>query len=327
MKNSYLLLMLTATLSAQDDINTILKNSKPAPRGWPTAVVEVRYPSSADRTNQPALFFKPDVETAVPLLVGLHTWSGDYRQGGSVPYVKWCMDKNWAFIHPNFRGPNRTPKACGSEYVVKDIISAVEFAKRAANIDTKRIYLVGVSGGGYGSLLMAGRAPEIWAGVSAWASISDLEAWHEECKAKGRGYFKHIEKSCGGPPGTNAKIDEEYVKRSAITYLKDAKGLPLQICTGIHDGHKGSVPVSHTLLAFNEVAGEKDRLTREQIDHFVNNQKVPQELQTEIQDEDFGAKRPLFRRTSGNAQVTIFEGGHEIIHKAALKWLERQKKE
>ncbi|MDA0839572.1 MAG: prolyl oligopeptidase family serine peptidase [Planctomycetota bacterium] len=322
-----LLLMLTGTLSAQEDLQSILKNSKPAPKGWPSSVVELEYPSSADNTSQPALFFKPETETPVPLLVGLHTWSGDYRQQGSIPYGNWCVEKNWAFIHPNFRGPNRHPKACGSEHVVKDIVSAVEFAKSAANVDIKRIYLVGVSGGGYGSLLMAGRAPEIWAGVSAWASISDLRAWHEECKVKGRMYFKDIESSCGGPPNTNAEIDKEYLERSAITYLKDAQGLPLQICTGIHDGHKGSVPVSHTLLAFNEVAEEKDRLTREQIAYFVNNRKVPQELQTDIQDLDFGAKPPLFRRSSGKAHVTIFEGGHEIISNAALKWLEKQKKE
>jgi len=319
--------MLTATLSAQDETERILKNSKPAPKGWPAEVVELQYPSSADNTNQPAVFFKPEKDEAVPLLVGLHTWSGNYRQGGSIPYVKWCIEKKWAFIHPDFRGPNSNPKACGSEFVVKDIVSAVNFAKQAANIDDRRIYLVGVSGGGYASLLMAGRTPDIWAGVSAWASISDLKAWHAECKEKGRGYFKHIEKSCGGPPGTNAEVDKEYVKRSAITYLKDAKGLPLQICTGIHDGYKGSVPISHTLLAFNEVADEKDRLTKEQVAYFVKNRKVPQELQTDIQDADFGAKSPLFRRSSGKAHVTVFEGGHEIISNAALKWLEKQKKE
>jgi len=87
------------------------------------------------------------------------------------------------------------------------------------------------------------------------------------------------------------------------------------------------VPVSHTLLAFNEVAEEKDRLTPEQINHFVKNRKVPEELKADIQDADYGSKTPLFRRSSGKAQVTIFEGGHEIVVNAALNWLEKQKKE
>jgi hypothetical protein len=34
----------------------------------------------------------------------------------------------------------------------------------------------------------------------------------------------------------------------------------------------------------------------------------------------------LFRRESNNKRVTIFEGGHEGIPKAALAWLSRQRK-
>jgi hypothetical protein len=32
----------------------------------------------------------------------------------------------------------------------------------------------------------------------------------------------------------------------------------------------------------------------------------------------------LFRRTSGNARITVFDGGHEIVHEAWLTWLEAQ---
>ena len=64
----------------------------------------------------------------------------------------------------------------------------VDFAKKKTRIDKKRILLVGTSGGGYMSLLMAGRAPNLWAGVSAWVPISDLAAWHSETKKKGLKY-------------------------------------------------------------------------------------------------------------------------------------------
>ena len=50
---------------------------------------------------------------AVPLLVALHTWSGDYKQRASIPYAQWCIEKGWAFVHPQFRGPNRRPEATG----------------------------------------------------------------------------------------------------------------------------------------------------------------------------------------------------------------------
>ncbi len=113
------------------------------------------------------MFYAPGSETAVPLIVALHTWSGDYKQGYHGAIEKWCIANGWAYIHPNFRGPNNRPEATGSELVVKDIVSAVEYVKGVTKIDESAIYLVGASGGGYTSLLMAGRHPEIWAGVSA----------------------------------------------------------------------------------------------------------------------------------------------------------------
>ncbi|QDV13508.1 Prolyl oligopeptidase family protein [Rosistilla oblonga] len=284
---------------------------------------EIRYLSSADKTEQPAMFYSPDSESAVPLVVALHSWSGDYKQRLHQEIEAWCIEQGWAYIHPNFRGPNLRPEATGSELVVQDIVSAVDHAKTAANIDPSAVYLIGTSGGGYTSLLMAGRHPEIWAGASAWVPISDLTAWYHECKLAKRNYFNNIAASCGGVPGTSPEVDEEYRKRSPLTYLADAKGVRLSINAGIRDGHVGSVPVSHSLLAFNEVAEAADRLSEEQIREFVQTAKVPADLQTAISDPSFGEKQPLFRRTSGSATVTLFDGGHELVDNAAIAWIKQ----
>ena len=289
-------------------------------------VDKVEFLSSADSTMQPALFHNPETDNPAPLLVGLHTWSGNYMQSNGEPYAGWCVRKKWAFIYPNFRGPNRRPEATGSELVVKDILSAVEYAKQNAKVDEKRIYLVGASGGGYTSLLMAGRAPEVWAGVSAWVPISDLKAWYLECKKAGRGYGRQVAASCGGPPGASPEVDAQYKKRSPLTHLKNAANVALDINAGIHDGHKGSVPISHTLRAFNEVAAAEHRLTEEEITHFVDKESVPPHLVKPLKDRSYGTRTPLFRRSSGKARVTIFEGGHQIIASAALMWLSEQKK-
>jgi acetyl esterase/lipase len=295
---------------------------------WPAQVKEVEYISAADSTAQPALFWEPDTpDKAVPLLVALHTWSGSFRQQTSVPYATWCIEKGWVFIHPNFRGPNRTPRATGSDLVVADIISAVEYAKNSASVDPNRIYLVGASGGGYTALLMAGRAPHIWAGVSAWVPIADLRAWYFECSETGRRYAGDIAKSCGGVPGASTVVDLEYTKRSPVTHLHNAVGLPLDINAGITDGHTGSVPVSHSLKAFNLVAAEKDRIPEEDIKFFTEKAQIPPNLKVELKDPAYGKKAPLFRRSSGKARVTIFDGGHEIIFEAALTWLSNQKKQ
>ena len=299
-----------------------------SPKGWPDAVLEIKYPSKADNSKQPALYYKP-LESALPrpLLVGLHSWSGDYKQGSSVVYANWCIEKKWNFIHPDFRGPNRRPEATGSELVVADILSAVEYAKKNCDVDEQRIYLVGASGGGYASLLMAGRAPEVWAGVSAWVPISDLAKWHTETSKRKLRYASEIEKSIGGEPTPGSKAAAEAKKRSAITYLKRAKDVNLDINAGITDGHNGSVPISHTLEVFNVLADPKDRLGAEWIAEFVKTAKVPEALSGQApEDVSYGKKAVLFRRQSGAARVTIFQGGHEIIPGAALQWLAKQKR-
>lgn len=280
-------------------------------------VREIHYLSAADGTQQPAMFFNPQRDEKVPLIVVLHTWSGDYRQKHHQAIEDWCVEKGWAYIHPNFRGPNRRPEATGSDLVVQDIASAVAFALKEAGADPRRVYLAGTSGGGYTALLMAGRHPELWAGVLAWVPISDLAAWH----AQGR-YVKDLVASCGGAPGDSPTVDEQYRKRSPLTYLANAKGVTLHIHAGIHDGHTGSVPVSHSLNAFNKLAEPADRLSLEEIQHFVEKREVPPHLRREINDPSYGMKRPLFRRTSGSATVTIFEGGHELVPPAAIAWFE-----
>ncbi|MCA9249249.1 MAG: prolyl oligopeptidase family serine peptidase [Planctomycetales bacterium] len=283
---------------------------------------EIRYTSAADGSRQPAMYHAPRGSLPVPLLVGLHTWSGDYKQQSLRPIELWCIENGWAYIHPNFRGPNVRPEATGSELAVADIVSAVEYAKAETKIDEKAVYLVGASGGGYAALLMAGRHPEIWAGVSAWVPISDLRTWYSECKQANRKYYRNIAASCGGAPGESAEVDRQYQLRSPLTYLDNARGVELHIQAGIHDGHTGSVPVSHSLRAFNAVAAAEDRIAASDIATFVEKQAVPAHLQQQLVDPTFGEKRPLFRRRSGNATITIFEGGHEQVDSAVVAWLE-----
>ena len=296
------------------------------PRLWPDDVQDISYLSAADSTMQPALFYDSGSAKKKPLLVGLHTWSGNYQQQGSLPWFRWCRLKDWAFIHPNFRGPNDHPEATGSDLVIGDILSAVKYAREHANIDTTRIFLIGVSGGGYTTLQTVAKAPDVWAAASAWASISDLRAWHEESLERGRRYAAMIEASCGGAPGVADSIDAEYFKRSPINFLANAQAVPLDINAGIHDGHSGSVPVSHSLRAFNAVAADSHRIAEEAIWRMVRDEAVPQELLTNESDPYYGDKRVLLRRQSNNARITIFDGGHEIIPNAALHWLQQQVK-
>lgn len=299
-------------------------------KGWPKEVQSVEYPASIDRSQQPMLIFKAESKEKRPLLVGLHTWSGDYEQaGGEVVYARWCIEKDWHFIHPHFRGPNWTPDACGSEKVVQDIIDAVKYMKNNHNVDTNRIYLVGSSGGGHASLLMAGRAPDIWAGVSAWVPISDIhEWWKQKDMVKNSKYARHIEKAVGGRPDQNKKALQECIKRSPVTYLQNASGVNLDINAGITDGHKGgSVPFTHSLYAFNKLVPERNRIDPKRIGEFYENQALPAGFEKADADPLYGRKKVVFRKVYKNSRVSIFQGGHEIIHNAALNWLAQQRKD
>lgn len=297
--------------------------------GWPADVREVSYVSSADETAQPALFWAPHKSSGPrPLLVGVHTWSANYRQtGSSLPYLAWCKQQAWVFIHPNFRGPNRTPAALGSDLAVADIASAVAYAKTVAPVDEDRVYLIGASGGGHMSLLMAGRHPELWAGVSAWVPIADVAAWHGECAAnpKFSGYARQIEAALGGPPDVAARIADAQ-HRSPHKWLARAKGLPLDINAGVHDGRTGSVPFRHSLLAFNQLAAPGDRFAPAEIEAYYASQKRPAAWPPAADDPLYARWTPLVRRVSGNARVTIFEGGHDIVHVAGLNWLAQQRR-
>lgn len=319
----FLLVMLSSTAFAQI-------------KGYPEGVAEITYLSAADQTKQPALFEAPaDKAKPVPLLVALHTWSSDYKQaGGEAVYARWCQDMGWAFIHPNFRGKNNTPDALGSDLAVEDIRSAVEYAKSSANIDPERIYCIGVSGGGHASLLMAARAPEIWAGVSAWCGISDIQKWHQQCTDNRSfiGYAGHIKSALGGTPESSHERMESAKHRSPVTWLAAAGKVNLDINHGVNDGRTsreeegffgGSVPFTHSLEAWNAVVPEGDRFPEATINTWFETQKFPDHKAS--RDILYGLNEPLFRKISGPSRITIFNGGHEIIHEAALNWLNVQR--
>ena len=172
---------------------------------WQNRLVQVK--STLDGTDQPCYFWAPEKASseAVPLIVGLHTWSCDYTQLDHYKTVlAYAQKSGWAFVGPNFRGPNSTPQGCGSDLAVQDIVDAVNYAKGKVKIDASRVYIIGGSGGGHMTLLMLGRHPEVFAAGAAFCPITDVARWHadsiEDHPGRGKGYAKMLESACGGKP-------------------------------------------------------------------------------------------------------------------------------
>jgi len=211
------------------------------------------------------------------------------------------------------------------------VLDAVKYARANASVDDRRIYMVGASGGGHMTLMMAARAPRLWAAASAWVPIADLAAWHEQVKQAGRTkYYQMIRRCCGGAPRASAAVDEQYRKRSPLRRLGRAAGLAIDINTGIRDGHQGSVPIEQSLRAFNVLARvnrqPEKMLSREQIDTMTRAATVPPRLTKHKQDELHRQHKVLFRRTAGPARVTVFDGGHAIDVPTAFDWLASRRK-
>ena len=111
------------------------KSTAPDPN-WAKILVQVK--STFDGTTQPCYFWAPEAAktNAVPLIVGLHTWSFDYTATSHYKTVlDYAKKRGWAMVGPNFRGPNKTPPACGGEPAVQDIVDAVNYARGPAKID------------------------------------------------------------------------------------------------------------------------------------------------------------------------------------------------
>lgn len=297
-----------------------------APQTQPGETISV-----LDGERQPLLYWAPKTATteSTPLLIFLHSWSSDYQQDNS-KWLSVCAHHNWIWLHPNFRGANQSPKACGSRFARQDILDSVAFAKKRWNIDSERIYLAGVSGGGHMALLMAGHHPDQFSAVSAWVGPTDLAEWHRFHSRDGQPdkYAMMIEKSLGGPPGTSAMIDADYRDRSPVFHLSNINDLPVSIWAGVEDGHSGSVPIRHSLTAFNVIAethGDPKISEREIRELSEQKQLTTPQASDREQDETLKAAI-LLRRRSGPSSVTIFSGGHESHPDAALEWLNSRRR-
>lgn len=282
------------------------------------------YISKFDGTAQPAQCFFAEGDSPRPLMVALHTWSYSWDAKCS-DYAEICRRKNWNMIHPHFRGPNWTPEACGSDLVVSDLEDAVEYMCKTGRVDRKRIYLTGGSGGGHCSLLLAGRRPDLWSAVSSWCPISDIALWHKQSLERKNSYADHIVLSCGGDPSASQTALREARLRSPLTWLPNAVNrLPIDIGTGIHDGHTGSVPIGQAIRAFNILAAESDRISEADISYMEEREEIPAHLRATETDPAFGRHTVYLRKQSNKVRLTIFEGGHDILPETAADWLERQ---
>jgi dipeptidyl aminopeptidase/acylaminoacyl peptidase len=219
-------------------------------------------------------------------------------------------------LEPNFRGPSDHPEGCGSRVAQQDILDAVAFVREktsAIRVDEKRVYLMGYSGGGFMTLLMAARHPDTWAAASAWAGIADLAAWYDETsfdtvRAQLRGCF-------GGAP--DSRRAPQYRERSPITYLRRSLTVPIEIAHGDHDPQ---VSIGHALRAFDRLA--PGAVSAAEIDQLTSGKAAspPAKFDPLVKGDI------LLRRSVGAFRLTVYDGGHGYYPLAGMAWLAQHRR-
>lgn len=279
--------------------------------------------SSLDGNVQVFYYDRSTKTSPQPLVVELHTWSNSADSQKEILAAQ-TRAKDWNYIFPNFRGVNNHPKACCSEFVISDIDEAIDWALKNMNVDKKKIYVAGGSGGGYATLAMYMKSRHTIRAFSAWASISDLSAWYGESVERKNRYGPEIVKCTGAGEVFDAEKAKERSPLFWKTPVKKRKNSSLQIYAGIHDGYTGSVPISHSINFYNKLltdAQEKDK------SRYVSEADAATMLKTQT----FPAQSPaktienraiLYQKTSKKITLTIFEGTHEILKNAAVELID-----
>lgn len=283
--------------------------------------------STLDESPQPSyLILPPGYDPdgpEVPVVVSLHTWSFDVEQRFET-LEEAVAKRGWIYLFPHFRGRNDNIEACGSDIAKQDVIDALDWVLEHYPADRNRVYLTGISGGGFMTLAMVASYPDRWTAASAWVPLTDLRAWYD---FHARDPYGEMTRQCfGGDPAKDISVVAEMERRSPLHQLGRAKDVAVDIAAGRFDGHLGDpIPVWHTLAAFNVIADAvgQPQITAQEIAELSRHDprlNDPQESDL-VKDPSFG--REIFlRRQAGRSRVTIFEGGHEGLPNAAIAWFE-----
>lgn len=284
--------------------------------GYEFSLVAIK--SSKDSSLQNAWFYKSKKKTLQPLIVSLHTWSGDYNQED--PLAKEILLRDWNYIHPDFRGSNNNPRACGSLLVIADLEDAIHYAVKNGVVDTTNVHIIGVSGGGYAAMLAYMKIKYRVKSFNAWVGISNLSDWYWESKGRNTKYATDIEQVVmkNGKPDWN-----ELESRSPIKLPFPAgkrEQATLNIYAGLHDGYTGSVPITHSILFYNKIAaalfpGKKEYLVTDSTIISLLAKRTNPVADSSVK---LNSRIIHLSKQLNNISLTVFEGGHEMLVPSAL---------
>lgn len=302
------------TFSSSKELNGSYDDKRP--HHWPEPFKRIEITSAMDSAQQAAWFYSTTALKQMPLLISLHSWSGDYQQED--PLAKMALNENWNYIHPDFRGHNGTIKACCSPYALNDIDQAIDFAIQNGHVDSSRIYVVGSSGGGYAALAVYMKSRHPINTISSWVPISDLVAWYNDLTTQGGSHYASDIIKCTGSENNILNLTEAR-NRSPIYWDAPHRGTILDIYTGINDGIvSGSVPITQSIYFYNKIV--KDLGATDPKD-LVHDEAINYLLKHRMPFGDYGklgVRKVCLKKKYKNISLVVFDGNHEMLESVAF---------
>jgi dipeptidyl aminopeptidase/acylaminoacyl peptidase len=154
----------------------------------------------------------------------------------SMPLIQYLTLNGFAVFVPNVRGSSgygmKYMKWVDKDWGGKDVLDHIEGLKlleKDSRVDSSRRGVVGRSYGGYMTLTLAARHPELWKAAVDMFGPYDLPAWVARIPPTWQTFF-HL--TLGNP--TNEQDRKFLQERSPKTYMKELS-CPLMIIQGRHD--------------------------------------------------------------------------------------------
>lgn len=280
----------------------------------PPGYQHIKVTSSMDGTERDVAMVVPQRELAEPLglVVYLHGWSVGYTDRR--PSIEAEAEKRgWLLAIPDYRGP--FVNHCGNEYAQQDILDTVNWAKANYPVDEDHIYLVGFSGGGFMSMIMAYKYPDVWAAVSSWSGFGDLLVNY--ARDKDNRYGESMRTCFGGDPDISPEVAEQFRERSPINHFTPGMKLPPLDLNAQKDDPL--VPVQSSMRAFRVLA--PGLLSDEDLEVLQRGEPFPAGSHLRI---DQASGREIYlRRELDNLRLTIRPGNHEVLGAPAFEWFDQ----
>ncbi|MFO7635276.1 MAG: prolyl oligopeptidase family serine peptidase, partial [Caldilinea sp.] len=225
-----------ASLAELDPISgegaRILLCAGDAPPGRPWR--SVTFPSS-DGTPVQGWLATPEGDGPFPTIVEMHGGPHFATTDSYSPLSQAWLDHGFAWLSVNFRGSTTFGRAFKEQiwgnvghWEVEDVVAGRAWLVAQGIAQPDKVFLLGASYGGFLTLLLLGKMPDLWAGGMAVAAIADEALAYEDAndalKAAAAGWF-------GGTPD---QVPDRYRRASPLAFAEQVSA-PIIIFQGHND--------------------------------------------------------------------------------------------